>query len=104
MITAARVHGRTAARRHSAPARRAASPPQTIERPPATPRTLPPVAGVHRGADTRLYHTRCGRPIELVNVRGGIELDFRCVSCWEHITLTEHALARVSAGDGAPTT
>jgi hypothetical protein len=107
MITA-RAHGRTAARRHPAPARRAARPPETIERPAATPRSLPPVAGVHRRADTRLYHTRCGRAIELVNVRGGVEFDFRCVSCWEHVTLTESALMRVPSvngnGNGVPTT
>lgn len=65
-----------------------------------TPRVIPRVATVFRGLDGRLYHTRCGRRVELVGVRGGIELDFHCLACWEHVTLTEAALTRVPVGQG----
>jgi hypothetical protein len=63
-------------------------------------RGAPRIVSAFRGVDGKLHHSRCGRPIELVGVRGGIELDFRCIGCWEHVTLTQAALARVPVGRG----
>lgn len=66
-----------------------------------TARLIPRIVTVFRGVDGLLYHARCGRRVELVGVRGGIELDFHCLACWEHVTLTEAALGRVPVGQGS---
>lgn len=74
---------------------------------PATPvatssRTLPRIATVYRGvASGEFHHTRCDRELTFVGVRGGIEIDFYCLNCREHVTLTEFALSRVPVGQGS---
>ena len=70
--------------------------------PAASPRTLPRIATVYRGAAAGEFrHARCDRELIFVGVRGGIEIDFYCLTCREHITLPEAALARVPVGQGA---
>ena len=70
--------------------------------PAPSPRTLPRIATVYRGAAAGEFrHARCDRELIFVGVRGGIEIDFYCLTCREHITLPEAALARVPVGQGA---
>ena len=64
-----------------------------------SPRTMPRIVSVYRGlVDGELHHSRCERELIFVGVRGGIEIDFYCLGCREHITLPEAALARVPVG------
>jgi hypothetical protein len=56
---------------------------------------MPPVATVHRGADGSLHHTRCARRMEFMGGRAGVELDFYCYTCCEHITLTPYVVMRL---------
>ena len=64
-----------------------------------TTKTMPRIVSVYRGvADGALRHSRCEQEIHFVGMRGGIELDFYCLTCREHITLPEAALARVPVG------
>ncbi len=64
-------------------------------------RTLPRIATVYRGvASGEFHHARCDRELTFVGVRGGIEIDFYCLNCREHVTLTEFALSRVPVGQG----
>jgi hypothetical protein len=67
-----------------------------IERVPETgERWLPPVVTVFRGPQGGLHHTRCRQRIDYRGTRGGLELDFYCVTCREHVTLPEGVLRRV---------
>jgi hypothetical protein len=64
-----------------------------------TSRTMPRIVSVYRGvADGALRHSRCEAELHFVGMRGGIELDFYCLTCREHISLPEAALARVPVG------
>jgi hypothetical protein len=56
---------------------------------------MPPVATVARSAEGALRHAHCGRTLEFLGGRAGLELDFYCFGCCEHVTLTPYALARV---------
>jgi hypothetical protein len=53
---------------------------------------------VYRVPEGKLHHTRCQHAIDFVGVRGGIEFDFYCLTCREHVTLTEGALSRIPEG------
>ena len=69
---------------------------------PASARTMPRIVSVYRGVRSGEFrHSRCDRELVFVGVRGGIEIDFYCLTCREHITLTESALARVPVGQGS---
>jgi hypothetical protein len=57
---------------------------------------MPPVRTVHRAPDGSLHHTRCARRMEFMGGRGGIELDFYCYTCCEHITLNPYVVARLA--------
>lgn len=64
-----------------------------------TSRTMPRIVSVYRGpVGGELRHSRCERELTFIGVRGGIEIDFYCLVCREHITLPEAALARVPVG------
>ena len=64
-----------------------------------TTRTMPRIVSVYRGPSVgQLYHARCDRELIFVGMRGGIELDFYCLDCREHISLPEAALPRVPIG------
>lgn len=58
----------------------------------------PPIVTVFRGAEGGIYHARCSRRIEFRGSRGGVELDFYCLTCREHVTLPETVLARIPVG------
>lgn len=60
-------------------------------------REAPPIVTVFRGPDG-IYHARCGRRIEFRGSRGGMEFDFYCLSCREHVTLPEAVLPRIPVG------
>ena len=59
--------------------------------------TIPPIVTVFRLEDG-IHHTRCTSRIDFVGVRGGIEFDFYCLACCEHVTLPEGALPRIPEG------
>ena len=58
---------------------------------------IPPIVTVFRREDA-LHHTRCTRRIDFLGTRGGIEFDFYCLECREHVTLTQGALSRIPEG------
>ena len=60
-------------------------------------RGAPPIVTVFRGSDG-IYHARCGRRIEFRGSRGGVEFDFYCLGCREHVTLPEAVLPRIPDG------
>jgi hypothetical protein len=67
-----------------------------IDRTSSTSRTaMPPVATVHRAPDGSLTHTRCARRLEFMGGRAGVELDFYCYTCCEHITLNPYVVMRL---------
>jgi hypothetical protein len=104
------VHEKVARRKTTVRARRAvavATPEDVEEREEAapaavavaSPRTMPRIVSVYRGpVGGELRHSRCERELIFIGMRGGIELDFYCLGCREHITLPEAALARVPVG------
>lgn len=55
----------------------------------------PAVVTVYRTLDSGIHHARCGRRIEYTGSRGGLELDFYCFACHEHVTLPECVIAHV---------
>jgi len=57
--------------------------------------TAPPLATVYRAPDGSICHAWCGRPLQFQGYRGGIELDFYCQRCLEHVTVPECILSRV---------
>ena len=59
--------------------------------------TNPPIVTVFR-MDDGIHHRRCLSRIDFVGVRGGIEFDFYCLVCREHVTLTEAALPHIPEG------
>jgi hypothetical protein len=66
-----------------------------------TPRThdvtagFPRIVTVFRSPEGDIFHARCRRPVGFIGTRGGIEYDFYCLECREHVTLTENALTRI---------
>lgn len=64
------------------------------------PRTAPMVTAFRWV--TGIYHSRCCRRIEYrgacglgLNAREGVELDFYCRACGEHVTLPTEILSRI---------
>jgi len=55
----------------------------------------PPISTVYIGSDGTIYHARCGQAVEYMRTRNGLELDFYCLTCVEHVTLSLNALSRV---------
>ena len=60
--------------------------------------TLPQVVTVFRDIAGAIHHRHCGRVIEFLGIRGGIEFDFYCLACHEHITLTDSSIERIPVG------
>jgi hypothetical protein len=58
---------------------------------------MPPVSTVYRAADGSLHHARCASRMEFQGRRAGLELDFYCLQCCEHITLTPYVLMRLGS-------
>ena len=111
-VQAAVVHERSTKRRTTERVRRpiavAVATPDELDEPVVevvhvvSSRTMPRIVSVYRGAASGEFrHARCDRELVFVGVRGGIEIDFYCLTCREHITLTEAALARAPVGQGA---
>lgn len=68
---------------------------------PATSRaTMPPVATVYRSADGALHHARCATRMDFMGGRAGLELDFYCLTCCEHVTVTPYVLSRLPEASG----
>jgi hypothetical protein len=66
---------------------------------PPSPRSMPRIVSVYRSAVTgEVHHARCARELSFIGIRGGIEVDFYCLPCREHLTLPGAALARVPVG------
>jgi hypothetical protein len=63
-------------------------------KPPVERREAPAVTTVYL-TDEGLHHTRCGEMLAFIRRRQGLELDFHCRACHEHIALTEYALNRI---------
>jgi hypothetical protein len=63
-------------------------------KPPVERREAPAVSTVYL-TDEGLRHTRCGEVLAFIRRRHGLELDFHCRVCHEHIALTEYALNRI---------
>ena len=61
----------------------------------ATRQAMPPVSTVYRALDGGIHHARCNRRIEFMGGRAGLELDFYCFTCCEHVTLNSYVLARL---------
>jgi hypothetical protein len=61
---------------------------------------MPTITTVFLGEDG-LHHARCGQPMAFLRKRQGLELDFHCRVCHEHVTLPEYALSRVPVGEPA---
>jgi len=63
---------------------------------PTTSRTMmPPVATVFRSPDGALHHARCASRMDFMGGRAGLELDFYCLTCCEHVTVTPYVLSRL---------
>ena len=75
-------------------------PREEVVAPPSS-RSMPRIVSVYRSAVTgEVHHARCATELSFIGIRGGIEVDFYCMSCREHITLPGAALARVPIGQG----
>lgn len=57
--------------------------------------TMPPVATVFRAPDGALHHSRCASRMDFMGRRAGLELDFYCLICCEHVTVTPYVLSRL---------
>jgi hypothetical protein len=69
---------------------------QTTSKPLPTSRSaMPPVATVFRAPDGGLYHARCASRMDFMGGRAGLELDFYCLTCCEHVTVTPYVLSRL---------
>ncbi len=66
---------------------------------PAAP-ALPAIVSVFFHTDGTICHAWCGRPLEFHGSRGGLELDFFCTRCMEHVTLPQSVLHRVPVAAG----
>lgn len=67
--------------------------------------SMPPVSTVYRALDGGLHHARCGSRLDFMGGRAGQELDFYCLTCCEHITLTPYVIRRLpdpAAGEVTP--
>lgn len=55
---------------------------------------VPPITTVFV-TDGRLHHSWCKQPLDYQGTRAGLELDFYCYRCIEHVTLPETVLSRI---------
>jgi hypothetical protein len=46
-------------------------------------------------ADGRLHHSWCKQPLDYQGTRAGLELDFYCYRCVEHVSMPETVLSRI---------
>jgi len=57
--------------------------------------------GVFMGSDGAICHVVCWRPLEYVGVRGGLEVDFYCPGCVEHLLLPMRRIPGIPMRAGA---
>ena len=57
--------------------------------------------GVFMGSDGAICHAVCWRPLEYVGVRGGLEVDFYCPGCVEHVVLPMRRIPGIPMRAGA---
>jgi hypothetical protein len=76
----------------------------TTKTPAANRSTMPPVATVYRSTDGALHHTRCASRMDFMGGRAGLELDFYCLTCCEHVTVTPYVLTRLAGAAGVTAT
>ena len=69
--------------------------PTTTKPLPTSRSAMPPVATVFRAPDGGLYHARCASRMDFMGGRAGLELDFYCLTCCEHVTVTPYVLSRL---------
>jgi hypothetical protein len=62
------------------------------------PRENPPIVTVYFHTDGELHHGWCGHPLEFHGTRAGLEMDFFCIHCVEHVTLPNAVLPRIPIG------
>jgi hypothetical protein len=62
------------------------------------PRENPPIVTVYFHTDGELHHGWCGQPLEFHGTRAGLEMDFFCIHCVEHVTLPNAILPRIPVG------
>ena len=67
-------------------------------KPPVERRDAPAISTVYL-TDDGLHHARCGEVLAFIRRRQGLELDFHCRVCHEHVSLPEYALSRVPVGE-----
>ena len=58
----------------------------------------PPIVTVYFHTDGELHHAWCGQPLEFHGTRAGLEIDFFCLYCVEHVTLPNSILPRIPVG------
>ena len=96
-----RTDARAVRRRNSGPRRLPAARDEVHPRAALRADSIPPVVTVFRAVDGTIHHARCTQRIDFVGMRGGVELDFYCLTCREHVTLTDGVLERLALGHGA---
>lgn len=57
--------------------------------------------GLFMGSDGAICHAVCWRPLEYVGVRGGLEVDFYCPGCVEHLSLPMHRIPGIPMSAGS---
>ena len=62
------------------------------------PREIPPIVAVYFHTDGELHHGWCGHPLEFHGTRAGLEMDFFCIHCVEHVTVPNTILPRIPIG------
>jgi hypothetical protein len=55
---------------------------------------IPPITTVFV-AGGRLHHSWCKQPLDYQGTRAGLELDFYCYRCVEHVSMPETVLPRI---------
>lgn len=55
----------------------------------------PPIVTVFRTPEGQIHHAWCHQSLEFHGRRAGLEVDFFCLRCMEHVTLPESILQRV---------
>jgi hypothetical protein len=57
---------------------------------------------VYMQPDGTICHSRCRQALEYHGIRGGLEADFYCLRCLEHVTLPLNVLPRIPMGPREP--
>ena len=58
----------------------------------------PPIVTVYFHTDGELHHAWCRQALEFRGMHAGLEIDFFCLHCVEHVTLPSSILSRIPVG------